>query len=174
WSVGQPLTAATPPPAPAPNLWEQPPPPVYAPLNDVTTAGSAPTERRWVFPTLLVLLGVGGLLLGGLLGKTWLARLWSQEPAVLPQAAVPSAVVSPNEGRTLPVFDAQLADARLAQAAADAVHCLNADTAPLTGVVSARFSTSGKLEAVNLTGTVADAAESPCIRSVFEKVEVAP
>src|SRR5690606_23774541 len=59
WSVGQPLTAATPPPAPAPNLWEQPPPPVYAPLNDVTTAGSAPAERRWVFPTLLVLLGVG-------------------------------------------------------------------------------------------------------------------
>ena len=179
WNVGQ---------APGMHLTTQPPAqrlppaepqPAIQPAIPITT--EAPPlnkqrgERRWVFPALLILLGAGGLFLGGLLGKTWLAELWGARSAPAPTSP-PTATTSDAPANTpaLPAFDAAAADSLLQEAAANAVNCLNADTAPLTGVVRARFSTSGKLEALDLSGSVTEASEGPCIRSVFEKVTVPP
>lgn len=120
-------------------------------------------ENRWLFPLLLVTLGVGGLVLGGVLGKTWIAHLInpdaSKEPAV---------VFDPS----LPPFAPLKANETLEKARADAVHCLKADTPPLSGVLVARFNPKGVLEQLQMSGTLGSAPEAPCVRSVFEKVRV--
>ena len=135
----------------------------------------APRERRWVFPVLLLLLGAGGLVLGALLGRTWLSQLWGP-PTLVPAAPAPTlATPAPAQPVVeLPTFDLDAAHARLEEAASDAVHCLNADTAPLAGNVVARFAHDGKVEALELEGSVAEANEAPCIRSIFEKMSVPP
>lgn len=120
-------------------------------------------ENRWLFPVLLVTLGLGGLVLGGVLGKTWIAHL------INPGTSKESSV---DFDPSLPPFAPLKANETLEKARADAVHCLKADTPPLSGVLVARFNPNGVLEQLQMSGTLGSAPEAPCVRSVFEKVRV--
>ncbi len=126
-------------------------------------------ENRWVFPLLLVTLGLGGLVLGGVLGKTWIAHVInpSQTPVTVSAAAPPA---DPN----LAPFAPLEANAAIEVAQREAVHCLSADAPALTGLLLARFNPGGNLEQLQMSGTLGSSPETPCVRSIFEKVRVAP
>lgn len=121
-------------------------------------------ENKWVFPLLLVALGLGGLVLGGVLGKTYIAHLLN------PSSKANGANVEFDP--SLPAFAPLEANALLEKAQSEAVHCLNADTTPLTGLLVARFNPNGALDQLQMSGTLGSSPETPCVRSVFEKVRV--
>lgn len=166
WSIG------SNPPAPNPYAtqdWR--PQPMPSPPSGRTLASAEPPaqDNPWLFRGLLVVLGIGGVVLGGVLGNTWLRHVL---PAPAPESGsdARTEIMNPD----LPGFDALGANERLEAAQAEAVNCLNADTAPLTGLLVARFHPNGDLEALTMTGSVGSAPETPCIRSVFDKVKVPP
>lgn len=160
WALGRSPTPGVPPQsdrmspaAPSARTW-----------NSVEPSAAQRKENRWMFPLLLVTLGLGGLVVGGVLGKTWIAHVMNPGPT----PAAP--VVDPN----LPPFAPLDANMAMEKAQADAVHCLTADAAPLTGLIVARFTPAGVLEQLQMNGSLGSAPEAPCVRSVFEKVRVAP
>lgn len=161
WALGR-LPA---PPNPMAEPFAPPPAPGRT-WTSVEPSVAPKRENRWLFPLLLVSLGLGGLILGGLLGKTWIAHIINPRAS---DADSRAASVDPS----LPPFAPLDANAVLEKAQADAVHCLKADTPPLTGVLVARFSPSGALDQLQMSGTLGNAPETPCVRSVFEKVRVA-
>lgn len=167
WNIGK--SSAAPNPF-TPAEWRpQPSTPAPASGRTLASAESPPQDNPWLFRGLLVVLGIGGVVLGGILGNTWLRHL-------LPAASQTSANTQSTEIQNphLPTFDALGANERLEAAQTEAVNCLNADTAPLTGLLVARFRPSGELDALTMTGSVGTAPETPCIRSVFDKVTVPP
>jgi predicted Zn finger-like uncharacterized protein len=166
WSIGKNSTASNP---FAQQDWRQPTP---APASGRTLASAEPPsqDNPWLFRGLLVVLGIGGVVLGGVLGNTWLRHVLPSPPPQAGANASPAQIMNPD----LPGFDALGANERLEAAQAEAVNCLSADTAPLTGLLIARFRPTGALDALNLTGSVGTAPEAPCIRSVFDKVTVPP
>lgn len=128
-----------------------------------------PKENRWLFPLLLVTLGLGGLVLGGVLGKTWIAHVINPT-----QTPVTVTATSPAADPTLAPFAPLEANTALENAQRDAVHCLSADATPLTGLIVARFNPTGVLDNIQMSGSLGSAAEAPCVRSIFEKVNVLP
>jgi hypothetical protein len=164
WAIGRPQTTPS-------SLGERlsPAPPSARTWTSVEPQVSPRRENRWVFPLLLVTLGVGGLVLGGVLGKTWIAHVInpSQTPVTVSAAMPPS---DPNLAPFAP-FDA---NAAIEAAQRDAIHCLGAEAAPLSGLLLARFTPAGNLDQLQMSGSLGSAPETPCVRSIFEKVRVAP
>lgn len=165
WALGRPpaMTTSSPldgghAPSPSARTW-----------TSVEPHVSPARENRWIFPLLLVTLGLGGLILGGVLGKTWIAHVINpgQTPVTVSAAAPPS---DPN----LAPFAPLEANAAIESAQRDAVHCLSAEAAPLNGLILARFTPAGVLDQLQMSGNLGTAPEAPCVRSIFEKVRVAP
>jgi predicted Zn finger-like uncharacterized protein len=172
WAIGQEPFGSPAIGSPALGSYEPPPAPTSfsSNRNARTWTSLEPQEpprkeNKWVFPLLLVALGLGGLVLGGVLGKTYIAHLLN--PGSKPNGA--AVEFDPS----LPPFAPLEANELLEKAQNEAVHCLNADTTPLTGLLVARFNPNGALDQLQMSGTLGSAPETPCVRSVFEKVRVA-
>lgn len=169
WALGRPLppSAIAVTERPLPGERPVPAPPSARTWTSVEPHVPPPKENRWMFPLLLVTLGVGGLVLGGVLGKTWIAHFINPTQTPVTVTATGPAV-DPN----LAPFAPLEANTALENAQRDAVHCLSADATPLTGLIVARFNPNGTLENIQMSGSLGSAAEAPCVRSIFEKVSV--